>query len=203
MERPERLGVFGGTFDPPHLGHVAAACACIRTLELDRLLLVVANVPWQKVGQRRISDAADRLAMVEGMAEAIPGAEVSRLEIDRGGPSYTIDTLEALAAQARERGVPDPAISLVIGSDLVGELETWRRVEELRGLCALAVVSRPGIETPPIPHGWRGVWVEATTPDVSSSQVRARVREGRRIDDLVPPSVLHYISERGLYAVGG
>lgn len=200
---PERLGVFGGTFDPPHFGHAAAARACIRALELDRLLFVVANEPWQKVGERRISDVADRVAMVEEVAAAIPGAEMSLLEVERGGPSYTIDTLEALDVLARGRGAPAPAMWLVVGSDLVSELETWRRPEDVRSMATLAVVSRPGAETPAMPRGWRSVRVEAETPDISSSHVRDRVRRGLRIDDLVPEAVLRYISERALYAVHG
>ena len=97
-ERPARIGIMGGTFDPPHLGHVAAARAVIERLGLDRLLLVVANDPWQKSGQRAVSAAEDRYALTEALAEEIPGAEASRIEIDRGGPSYSVDTAEEVLA---------------------------------------------------------------------------------------------------------
>ena len=99
-EPPARIGILGGTFDPPHVGHVAAARAVIEQLGLDRLLLVVANDPWQKSGQRAISPAEDRYALTEALAREIPGAEASRLEIDRGGPSYSVDTAEAVLAAA-------------------------------------------------------------------------------------------------------
>ena len=99
-EPPARIGILGGTFDPPHVGHVAAARAAIERLGLDRLLLVVANDPWQKSGQREISAAEDRYALTEALAREIPGAEASRLEIDRGGPSYSVDTAEAVLAAA-------------------------------------------------------------------------------------------------------
>ena len=101
--RPERIGILGGTFDPPHVGHVAAARAVMEQLGLDRLLLVVANDPWQKSGQRAVSPAEDRYALTEALAEEIPGAEASRLEIDRGGPSYSVDTAEEILARAGER----------------------------------------------------------------------------------------------------
>ncbi len=90
-----RIGIFGGTFDPPHTGHAAAARAVLEQLDLDRLWLMVANDPWQKSPTRTITPAADRLAMTTAMAESIPGAAVSGLEIDRGGATYSIDTVEA------------------------------------------------------------------------------------------------------------
>ena len=92
------IGIFGGTFDPPHLGHVAAALRCREALELDRVLLVVANDPWQKSPLREVSPAEDRVAMVRGAVAGIEGLEVSELEIGRGGPSYTIDTVRELEA---------------------------------------------------------------------------------------------------------
>src|SRR6185437_1684705 len=100
--RAERIGLLGGTFDPPHAGHLAAALACRDALALDRLLLVVANHPWQKAPQRRISPAEDRLAMVQAAVDGVPGLEVSRMEIDRGGPSYTIETVDALRQDAAD-----------------------------------------------------------------------------------------------------
>src|SRR4051812_49866114 len=93
QHRPARLGVYGGTFDPVHIGHMAVAVNVRHALRLDRLLMVVANVPWQKVGVRVLSPAEDRLAMVMAAVEGLEGVEASRLELDRGGPSYTADTL--------------------------------------------------------------------------------------------------------------
>src|SRR5580658_6280531 len=111
----------GGTFDPPHAGHVAAARAVIDQLGLERLLLVVANDPWQKSGQRAVSAAEDRYALTEALAVEIPGAEASRLEIDRGGPSYSVDTAEEVLAAARDGGA-GAELFLVVGADLVPEL---------------------------------------------------------------------------------
>lgn len=201
--RPERIGLFGGTFDPPHVGHLAAASACRDELGLDRVLLVVANDPWQKAG-RRITPAADRMAMVEAMVAGVPaaGIEASRMEIDRGGPSYTVETVEELRDHAAGAGHPTPLLFLVVGSDLVPTLMTWHRAADLRRLVTLAVVSRPGTRVPVTPDGWRMVPVDGEAVDVSSSEVRRRLRHGRSVAGLVPDAVVHCIRRRGLYAVG-
>lgn len=197
-ERPERVGILGGTFDPPHLGHVAAGRAVTSALGLDRLLLVVANDPWQKSGQRTVSAAEDRYALAEALVQEIPGAEVSRLEIDRGGASYSVDTAEELLARAGGRPVE---LFLVIGADLVPELATWHRADDLRGLVTLAVVSRPAADPPAAPPGWRLVRVDGPQVAASSSEVRDRLRAGEPVDDLVPPEVIRCIRRRGMYAV--
>jgi nicotinate-nucleotide adenylyltransferase len=201
---PERIGLFGGTFDPPHVGHVAAARAVQDALHLDRLLLVVANDPWQKSSSRHITPAEDRFAMAQALAEEIPGAEASRLEIDRGGPSYTVMTAEALLAEAAAAGRPPPELFLVVGADLVPGLETWERVGDLRQLVTLAVVSRPPASPAalPAPPGWRVERVGGPLVDVSSSAVRQALRRGAPIESLVPPAVVHCIRRRNLYAVG-
>ena len=129
----ERLGLLGGTFDPPHIGHLVAAINVRHALGLGRVLLVVANVPWQKVGSRSVSPAEDRLAMVEAAVAGIDGLEASDLEIRRGGPSYTIDTLVDLAEA-------DPAGErfLILGADAAAGLDTWERGELLPDLATLA-----------------------------------------------------------------
>jgi nicotinate-nucleotide adenylyltransferase len=190
----------GGTFDPPHVGHVAAARAAIDGLGLDRLLLVVANDPWQKSGQREVSTAEDRYALTEALARAVPGAEASRLEIDRGGPSYSVETVEELLAGARVGGLP-VELFLVIGADLVPELESWHRSADLRRLVTLAVVSRPTGTAPVAPPGWRVAWVDGPQVAVSSSEVRERLAAGVPVDDVVPEEVVHCIRRRALYAV--
>jgi nicotinate-nucleotide adenylyltransferase len=204
-ERPERIGLFGGTFDPPHLGHVAAADAVLEALDLDRLLLVVAHDPWQKSSSRVITPAEDRFAMTQALAEEIPGAEASRLEIDRGGPSYTVMTVEVLRAEAAAAGRPAPQIYLVIGADLAPGLGTWERADELKALVTVAVVSRPTTPTgatPTAPPGWRVQRVDGPLVDVSSSAVRDVLGRGGSVDALVPPSVVRCIRRRTLYAVG-
>ncbi len=197
-EPPARLGILGGTFDPPHAGHVAAARAVIDRLALDRLLLVVANDPWQKSGRRAISPAADRYALTQALAGEIPGAEASRLEIDRGGPSYSVDTAEEVLAAAGGRPVD---LFLVVGADLVPELASWHRHEDLQRLVTLAVVSRPTGPVPASTPGWRAEWVEGPQVPVSSSQVRDLLRAGRPVDALVPEAVIRCIRRRNLYAV--
>jgi nicotinate-nucleotide adenylyltransferase len=143
--RSERIGVFGGTFDPPHIGHVAAARAVQGALALDRLLLVVANDPWQKSPSRAITPAEDRFALAEALSTDIPGAEASRIELDRGGPSSSVMTVETLLAQAAAAGRGRPEIFLAVGADLVPELDTWKRADELKKLVTVAVVSRPPV----------------------------------------------------------
>ncbi len=196
-EAPARIGIFGGTFDPPHSGHVAAARAVSEQLGLDRLLLVVANDPWQKSGERVVSPAEDRYALTEVLAREIPGAEASRLEIERGGPSYSVVTAEEILAAA-----DGPVeLYLVIGADLVPELGTWHRAEDLRRLATLAIVSRPTGPIPDVPPGWRAEWVNGPQVPVSSSQVRELLAEGRPVEGMVPEPVIRCISRRALYAV--
>jgi nicotinate-nucleotide adenylyltransferase len=199
-EHPTRIGILGGTFDPPHAGHVAAARAVIEQVGLDRLLLVVANDPWQKSGQRAISPAEDRYALTEALAREIPGAEVSRLEIDRGGPSYSVDTADAVLAATGEAGLA-AELFLVVGADLVPELASWHRVEYLQRLVTLAVVSRPtGVAPAPAP-GWRVVRVDGPQVAVSSSDIRDLLASGRSVEGMVPEAVIRCIHRRGLYAV--
>jgi nicotinate-nucleotide adenylyltransferase len=193
-----RIGIFGGTFDPPHAGHVAAARAVTERLGLDHLLLVVANDPWQKSGQRRVSPAADRYAMTQALAGEITGAEASGLEIERGGPSYSVDTAEEVLERAGDRPVE---LFLVVGADLVSELGSWHRHEDLQRLVTLAVVSRPNGAPPAVAPGWRVEWVDGPQVPVSSSEVRDLLAAGRPVDGLVPEEVIRCIRRRGLYAM--
>ncbi len=188
------IGIFGGTFDPPHVGHIAAAAHCRAALGLSKVLLVVANDPWQKSPSRRVSPAADRLAMVAESVEGLDGLAVCDLEVRRGGPSFTIDTVEELA---RTEGVEDPWV--IVGSDLATTLDTWERADELRRKVRIAVLSRPGSPLV-LPEGWRAVALVSDDLDVSSSQVRERVRRGEEIGNLVTPAVVRHIEARGLYA---
>ena len=166
------------------------------------MLFVVANEPWQKVPHRDVTPAEDRLAMVEAAVEGTDGLRACRTEIDRGGPSYTVDTVEALRDRALADGVDAPELFLVVGADLVPALPTWRRVDDLRKLVTLAVVSRPGARPPADPPGWRVAQVDGEAVDVSSSEVRERLERGEPVDGLVPEQVVRCIELRGLYAVG-
>jgi nicotinate-nucleotide adenylyltransferase len=191
----ERLGIFGGTFDPPHLGHLVTAVNVRHDLCLDRVLLVVAGQPWQKLGTRDITPAADRLAMVEAAVGSVEGLEASRLEIDRPGMSYTADTLEALRAE-------DPARELfvVLGSDAAVGLPSWERADEVRAMATIVVVERPGTREVEPPRGWSWEVVEVPRLEVSSTDLRARVAEGRPLDYLLTPEVIATIEARELYA---
>ena len=189
-----RIGVFGGTFDPVHCAHVTVAEATRRTLDLDRMLFVVANDPWQKV-DHDITPAEDRYAMVVAATAGHPKLQPSRLEIDRGGPSYTVDTVRALLEDD-----PDAELFLVVGADVVGGLPTWKDEGSLRELVTLAVVGRPGTDPEPLPPGWRGVAVPASPSDVSSTDLRRRLRHGDSVEGLVPDAVIRCIRQRGLYA---
>ncbi len=192
-EGRERVGVYGGTFDPIHVAHLAVAAQALYQLRLDRVIFVVANVPWQKAQQRHVSDADDRLAMVEAAIGGHRGFEASRIEIDRGGPSYTADTLNDLALPGRD-------LFLIIGSDLVDELVTWNRWEEIPPRCTLAVCHRPGeAERGELAPGWRSVTVRSPALEISSTELRTMAGEGRPLDFLVPESVLGVIESRSLY----
>lgn len=189
-----RIGVFGGTFDPPHVGHLVVAVNVRHALGLDVVLLVVANDPWQKTGSRAVSPAADRLAMVVAAVGDVDGLEASDIEIQRGGTSYTADTLVEL--RARE---PDAELFLVLGSDAADGLPTWERADEVRRLAQVVVVTRPGAEDGAPPPGWGWTSVQCPRLEVSSSDLRARVLDGRPLDFLLPPAVIDCIEARGLY----
>lgn len=192
----ERLGIFGGTFDPVHIGHLVAAVNARHALALDRVLLVVANLPWQK-SDRRITAAEDRYAMVAAAVANAPGIEASRIEIDRGGESYTADTLEQLAAED-----PFRELFLIVGADVGLLLSTWRRPEVVQRLATLVVVDRPGAAEPALEPGWRVERVAIPHLDVSGSDLRARVAAGLPIDWLVPEAAIACIRARDLYAGG-
>ncbi len=187
-----RIGVFGGTFDPPHVGHLAAAAEVRHVLGLDEVLLVVANDPWQKSGSAPVTPAADRLAMVRAATEGIEGLVASDLEIERGGPTYTVDTLRSLLAMGADE------LYLVVGRDAAAGIESWREPAALRELAVPVVVSRPG-EDRALPGGW--AWREVAVPAlaVSSTDLRARAAAGRPIDGQVPEAVVAVLESRRLY----
>ncbi|HWW53350.1 MAG TPA: nicotinate-nucleotide adenylyltransferase [Acidimicrobiales bacterium] len=191
------IGVFGGTFDPIHVGHLVAAVNVRHTLALDRLLLVVANVPWQKAGSRSITPAEDRFAMVAAAVAGVPGLEASRIEIDRGGLSYTADTLAEVSSAN-----PGANLYCVVGADAAPELATWERADEIARLATLVIVNRPGASLPGELPGWKVVEVVVPALEVSSTDLRARAADGRPLDYLVPDAAVHTIRTRGLYAEG-
>ena len=191
------MGILGGTFDPVHVGHLVAATWAREALALDRVLLVVANEPWQKTGRRTITPAEDRLAVVAAAVGDVPGLEPCRLEIDRGGPSYTIDTVRELAGR-----YPGTRFFLLVGADVAGDLDTWHDVGELAGLVTLVIVDRGGVERASDPPGWRVERLPIPALDVSSSDLRHRLTAGNSVDFLIPPAAILCIGRRGLYADG-
>jgi nicotinate-nucleotide adenylyltransferase len=193
----QRIGIFGGTFDPVHVGHLVAALWAREALALDRLLMVVANEPWQKSGLRRVTPAEDRLAVLAAALEGIDGLEPSRLEIDRGGPSYTVDTVRDLMALH-----PRAGLWLVVGADVAAELDTWHRGEELASLVRLVVVGRGGVDGGVDPPGWAVEHLRIPALDVSSSELRQRLAAGHSVDFLVPGPAILCIHRLGLYALG-
>lgn len=175
-----------------HVGHVVAAADTRAALGLDRVLLVVAGDPWQKRGEV-IASAADRLAMVAAAVDDVDGVEDSSIEIDRGEPSVTYDTLVGLSAPERE-------LFLVLGADAVRNMPTWRKLEETRDLATLVIVERAGDAHAEAPGpGWRIERVTIPRLDIASRDLRARLAAGRPIDGLVPPAVVRAIAERDLY----
>ncbi|MSO85893.1 MAG: nicotinate (nicotinamide) nucleotide adenylyltransferase [Acidimicrobiia bacterium] len=190
----ERLGIFGGTFDPPHVGHLVCAVNVRYHLRLDRVLLVVNDLPWQKIGTRPISPAAQRLAMVEAAVADVDGLEASRIEIDAGGLSYTADTLARLRAES----LTDDFF-VVLGADAAAGLPTWERLDEVREQATIVVVERPGAAAVTPLEGFRWESVEVPGLQVSSTDLRARVSDGRPLDYLATREVVEWISAHNLY----
>jgi len=189
------VGVFGGTFDPVHVGHLVAATWARQALELDRVLFVVAGQPWQKVGTRAVTRAEDRYEVVRAAVEGIEGLEASRLEIERPGPSYTADSVRELAAVD-----PDVALYLIVGADVAADLDSWQRVGEVRDAVTLVVVERAGLDADADPAGWKVERVRIPRLDISSSQLRQRLADGRSVQFLVPDAAIRCILRLGLYA---
>jgi nicotinate-nucleotide adenylyltransferase len=190
-----RIGVLGGTFDPPHVGHLIVARDAAAALELDRLFLVVAPRPPHKPADDHTPPAL-RLEMLRASVEGDSVLAASDLELGRPGPSYTVDTLREV-----ERAHPAAELFLLIGADQWRELGSWKDPRELARRATVAVMARDG-EHPAAVDPGVGVAcrpVPVTRIDLSSSQVRARVRDGRSIRYLVPPAVEDIIRSNELY----
>ena len=192
-----RIGVLGGTFDPPHFGHLAAALEVRHRLRLSVVLFVVANDPWQKSALQPVTPARKRLEMVRAAIRGLDGLEASSLEIDRGGESYMADTLQELRSQH-----PGAELMLVVGSDTAQGLDTWKRPAELRELSTTVVVDRAGRSGGRPGEGWPAVVVEVPGLDISSCDIRVRFADGRPVAALVPPAVADFVRSEGLYGCG-
>jgi nicotinate-nucleotide adenylyltransferase len=188
-----RLGIFGGSFDPPHVGHLLPLIDAAEALALDRVLFMPAATQPFKVG-RASATAAQRLAMTHRLIAEVPRFEASAAEIGRPGLSFTVDTLATLAADE-----PEARLTLLLGADAYALFEQWREPERIRRLAAIAVMVRgnevvsggeasPGIEL-----------LRTRRVDISSTELRARVADGRTIRGFVPDAVADYIAEHRLY----
>jgi nicotinate-nucleotide adenylyltransferase len=192
-----KIGVFGGTFDPIHLGHLRAAETAREALALDRVAFVPAAVPPHR--SRPLTAAADRLAMARLAASSHPAFEVWDIELRRPGPSYTVDTVATLLLEH-----PADSLVLVVGADTWPEMMGWRDPERLLSLVEVAVVDRAGMtcDAPVVPfRGALGVR-QAAGPSlpISASAIRERVRQGLSVRYLVADVVADYIGRRGLYS---
>jgi len=191
---PRRIGLFGGTFDPPHNAHVALATLALHELALDELRWIPAGQPWQK--ERLITPAAQREAMVRLAMGGEPRFVLERCELLRRGPSFTLDTVREL-----QDAQPGAEWFLVIGQDQYAGLHTWRDWRELLGRVTLAVANRPGVAVEP--HADVKAVAHRAVPlamlDIASTDIRARVAAGQDIASLVPVSVARYIEANHLY----
>ena len=197
-----RLGLLGGTFDPVHRGHLTLARAGRDELGLDEVLFLPAGQPWRKAGQM-IASNEHRLAMLRRALEGEAAFQVSRLELERPGPSYTADTLEALRDDR-----PEDELFFLLGEDALMDLPNWERPRRILELTRLAVARRADSSPEALEEaerrlpglGERVVWLKMPAVAVSATEIRERVREGQPIGGLVPATVEEYIRKQGLYS---
>lgn len=196
-----RVGVLGGTFDPVHEGHLALARAASDELGLDEVLFIPAGQPWRKA-DRSIAAAEHRLAMLRLALEGERGFSVSAVELEREGPSYTADTLEALHGER-----PNDEVFFIVGEDALADLPNWVRPERILELATLAVARRVDVSEGTLAAGERRLpglgervrRLGMPLVAVSATEIRQRVRRGLPLGDRVPPGVEEYIREHGLY----
>jgi nicotinate-nucleotide adenylyltransferase len=187
-----RLGIFGGSFDPPHLGHLLPVIDAAETLGLDAVRFVPAGVQPFKV-DRASASPRHRLAMTERLLAGVPGFSVDSTEIDRAGLSYTVDTLATMAETA---GAEE--LVLLVGADAFALFDQWREPERIRALARIAVLVRGGDRSPEV--ATTGVrLLQTRRVDISSTELRARIANGRTIRGFVPDAVADYIAEHRLY----
>lgn len=204
--RRRRIGVFGGTFNPIHYGHLRVADAVRRRLALDELRLVPAARPPHKLGDGSVAAADDRLEMARLAVAEFPGLTVSDVELRRGGPSFTVDTL----AEIRLSEGPDADLFFLVGADTLPEIPSWREAARLADLAELVVVNRPGrairvtdelARTFGAERARRLVEraIEVPPEPASATAIRDRVRRGLSLDEWVPESVARYIRKKNLF----
>ena len=194
MNSELKLGIFGGSFDPVHLGHLLVAQAAIEELGLDRLFFIpAAQSPFKPENQPAPTPA--RLQLLRLALAGRTNCEIDEQEIRRGGVSYTIDTLRDYA-----KGFPGAELFYLIGADHAAKLDKWREPDELSRLAEFVVIPRPGEPVVEFPKPFRGRILKGFPIEISSSQIRARVKSGLPVDHLVPPFVADAIRAAGLYS---
>ena len=198
-----RIGVFGGTFDPPHRGHTSAALSAMRELELDFVLMVVANDPWQKtsrneaslkVGDFIVSSSHDRLEMLKGALKEHDGLIADDMEIARGGRTYTIDTVFELSDR-----FPDSDFFLLIGADVAKDFDSWHEPQKICEKVEVVVLTRPGTDRGEIDADWKFPVLDIPDIDVSAEDIRSRVSKGQPVEEMISTSVEEYILSAKLY----
>ncbi|MGM1057795.1 nicotinate-nucleotide adenylyltransferase [Saccharothrix sp. Mg75] len=191
-----RIGVMGGTFDPVHHGHLVAASEVQARFDLDEVVFVPTGQPWQK-SEREVSAAEDRYLMTVIATASNPRFSVSRVDIDRGGPTYTVDTLADL-----KLAHPGADLFFITGADALEQILSWRRADDVFALAHFIGVTRPGYELVDthLPPGAVSL-VEVPAMAISSTAVRARTASGLPVWYLVPDGVVQYISKRRLYSM--
>lgn len=190
-----RIGVFGGTFNPPHTGHLIVAETARESLNLDKVLFIPSSIPPHKTFQSLV-DAERRMAMVKLAISGNPHFEVSDIELRRDGKSYTVDTLRMLTTL-----YPRSQLFLLIGIDNLLELHTWKEPEEIFALCEVVAINRPGFSLSAVRKDYlrRVTLLRSPNIDISSSEIRRKARAGKSIRYLVPPAVEAYILKHGAY----
>ena len=198
-----RVGVLGGTFDPVHLGHLAIAEEVRIKLDLDRVIFIPAGQPRLRADEY-LTPAIDRLRMVELATGDNPHFQVCDIEIQRSGPTYTVDTLVELG----QRFGPDTSLYFIVGADILGQFHRWKDPEKVLDACHLVVVSRPGHQDADWPEWFQGAdsskdkvtQLEIPMVDISGTEIRRRASLGESVRHLVPDLVAEYIQDRKLYA---
>lgn len=200
MTRAARIGIMGGTFDPIHIAHLAIAEDVRIQLNLDKVLFIPAGMPAFKMDST-VSSPHHRLMMTQLATKSNPYFEVSDIEIERKGVTYTIDTVHELEAR-----YPEASFFFIAGSDALLDIDKWRNAEDLAQLLTFVATSRPGyvqqLTTEQMNHlneQFRIEWADVAQLDISSSMIRERIKDGRSIRYLVPPEVEEYMSAMGLY----
>ena len=186
-----RIAVFGGTFDPPHIGHISAAKSVLKVCSVDKVLFVPCCQTWNK---HPVASPEDRYDMVKASVMEMDGCDVSRMEVERGGMSYTSDTLIQVKSEN-----PDSEIFMVVGSDVASQMNTWGKLGGIKEIAEIIVIERHGVSGLTMLEGWNFRHIKADIPNISSSQIRDMISKGISAEEFLPTGASDIINERKLY----